>query len=97
MRRNGYHGRDGRLKIVSMMYGSSYLSRMHDFVISADHHHHHRHMVRLKPPFPETRSSPPRAGNRRPRGRTPPGVAFTRRPHQRVLNKILLIDNRKLK
>ena len=45
MRRNGYHGRDGRLKIVSMMYGSSYLSRMHDFVISADHHHHHRHMV----------------------------------------------------
>ena len=45
MRRNDHHGRDDRLKIFPMMYGSSYLSRMHDFVISADHHHHHRHMV----------------------------------------------------
>ena len=28
MRRNDYHGRDGRLKIFPMMYGSSYLSRI---------------------------------------------------------------------
>ena len=34
-------------------------------------------------------------GNHRPRGRTPPGIAFTHHPHKRVLNKILLITTRR--